>query len=236
MNEKRRLVQWSPNGVGGDDRPRFPRTDLRSGVALEILISRRQPPVSFTVCGITAQQHNHRAAGKSRRKSAWPACRSETTPNASSNRACRRPWTILVAWPARLTSPAQITVCRAGIIPVNGACCPSVGRPNTMQKIAPHLWFDKEAREAVEFYVSIFPGSRVANVTKLSGTPSGDCDVVSFDLAGQPFMAIGAGPLFKFNPSVMAGDIYRRDPAEVHAHAPVRGSGVRQAFPGRTNS
>ena len=71
-----------------------------------------------------------------------------------------------------------------------------------MQKITPHLWFDKQAREAAEFYVSLFPGSKITNVTTLSGTPSGDCDVVSFELAGLPFMAISAGPLFKFNPSV----------------------------------
>lgn len=71
-----------------------------------------------------------------------------------------------------------------------------------MQKITPHLWFDEEAREAAEFYVSLFPGSRLTNVTTLPDTPSGNCDVVSFELAGQPFMAISAGPLFKFNPSV----------------------------------
>lgn len=71
-----------------------------------------------------------------------------------------------------------------------------------MQKITPHLWFDKEAREAAELYVSLFPGSRITNVTTLSDTPSGDCDLVSFELAGLPFMAISAGPLFKFNPSV----------------------------------
>jgi len=71
-----------------------------------------------------------------------------------------------------------------------------------MQKITPHLWFDKQAREAADFYVSLFPGSRILNVTTLSDTPSGDCDVLSFELAGQPFMAISAGPLFKFNPSV----------------------------------
>jgi len=71
-----------------------------------------------------------------------------------------------------------------------------------MQKITPHLWFDKEAREAAELYVSLLPGSKVTNVTTLSGTPSGDCDLVSFELAGQPFMAISAGPLFKFDPSV----------------------------------
>lgn len=71
-----------------------------------------------------------------------------------------------------------------------------------MQKITPHLWFDKEARQAAEFYASVFPNSRVTNVTTLHDTPSGDCDVVSFKLAGQPFMAISAGPLFKFNPSI----------------------------------
>ena len=69
-------------------------------------------------------------------------------------------------------------------------------------KIVPHLWFDKEAREAAEFYASIFPNSRVTNVTTLHDTPSGDTDVVSFELSGQPFMAISAGPLFKFNESI----------------------------------
>ena len=71
-----------------------------------------------------------------------------------------------------------------------------------MQKITPHLWFDKEAREAAEWYVSMFPDSKITNVTRLENTPSGDCDLVSFVLAGQPFMAISGGPLFKFNPSV----------------------------------
>ena len=71
-----------------------------------------------------------------------------------------------------------------------------------MRKITPHLWFDKEAREAAEFYVSLLPGSKISDVTTLSNTPSGDCDIVSFELAGQPFMAISAGPLFKFNPSI----------------------------------
>jgi predicted 3-demethylubiquinone-9 3-methyltransferase (glyoxalase superfamily) len=71
-----------------------------------------------------------------------------------------------------------------------------------MQKITPHLWFDKEAREAAEFYTSLFPDSNVTNITTLHDTPSGDSEIVSFELAGQSFMAISAGPLFKFNPSV----------------------------------
>lgn len=71
-----------------------------------------------------------------------------------------------------------------------------------MEKITPHLWFDKEAREAVEFYTSLFPNSKITNITTIHDTPSGDCDVVSFELSSQSFMAISAGPLFKFNPSV----------------------------------
>jgi predicted 3-demethylubiquinone-9 3-methyltransferase (glyoxalase superfamily) len=70
------------------------------------------------------------------------------------------------------------------------------------QKIVPHLWFDREAKEAAEFYTSIFPDSKITNITTLHDTPSGDCDVVSFEVLGQPFMAISAGPLFKFNESI----------------------------------
>jgi predicted 3-demethylubiquinone-9 3-methyltransferase (glyoxalase superfamily) len=69
-------------------------------------------------------------------------------------------------------------------------------------KITPHLWFDKEAWEAAELYCSVFPNSKVTNITTLHNTPSGDCDFVSFTLADQPFMAISAGPLFKFNPAI----------------------------------
>lgn len=70
------------------------------------------------------------------------------------------------------------------------------------QKITPHLWFDKEAKEAAEFYTSLFPDSKIMSVSTLRDTPSGDTDVVSFELSGQRFMAISAGPLFKFNPSI----------------------------------
>lgn len=72
-----------------------------------------------------------------------------------------------------------------------------------MQKIIPHLWFDKEAKEAANFYVKAFgKGSKVNSVNVLRNTPSGDCDVVSFALAGYNFMSISAGPYFKFNPSI----------------------------------
>lgn len=71
-----------------------------------------------------------------------------------------------------------------------------------MQKVVPHLWFDTQAKEASEFYVSLFPDSKMTSVTALHGTPSGDCDIVSFRLWGHDFMAISAGPFFNINPSV----------------------------------
>jgi len=70
-----------------------------------------------------------------------------------------------------------------------------------MQKITPHLWFDTEAVEAADYYSSALPDSKVTNVTTIHDTPSGDTDIVSFELMGQSFMAISAGPLFKFTPA-----------------------------------
>ena len=69
-------------------------------------------------------------------------------------------------------------------------------------RIIPHLWFDKEALEAAEFYTSLFPQSRTLHVGTIHDTPSGDTDTVVFELAGQTFQAISAGPSFKFNPSI----------------------------------
>ena len=71
-----------------------------------------------------------------------------------------------------------------------------------MSTITPHLWFDTQAREAAEFYSEVFPHSQVTNVSTLHDTPGGDCDMVSFKVWGHDFMAISAGPLFKFNPSI----------------------------------
>jgi predicted 3-demethylubiquinone-9 3-methyltransferase (glyoxalase superfamily) len=71
-----------------------------------------------------------------------------------------------------------------------------------MQKIVPHLWFDTQAKEAAEFYTSVFPNSKITATTQLHDTPSGDTDIVSFELMGFAFQAISAGPLFKFNPSI----------------------------------
>ena len=71
-----------------------------------------------------------------------------------------------------------------------------------MQKITPHLWFDREALEAAGFYISVFKDSIQNSTTKLHGTPSSRVDIVSIDLMGQEFTLISAGPFFKFNPLV----------------------------------
>ena len=71
------------------------------------------------------------------------------------------------------------------------------------QFITPHLWYDKEAREAAEFYVATFGrNSKLNDVTTIDDTPSGSAEMVSFDIWGYAFSAISAGPLFKFNPSI----------------------------------
>ncbi len=71
-----------------------------------------------------------------------------------------------------------------------------------MRRIATHLWFDKEAKEAASFYTSVFRPSKIKSTNTLHGTPSGDVDTVAIDVHGYEFRMISAGPLFKFNPSV----------------------------------
>ena len=78
----------------------------------------------------------------------------------------------------------------------------SIRQAQDKQKITPHLWFDKEAQEAAEFYTSIFKDSQIKNTTTLHNTPSGSVDLVTIELSGQDFTLLSAGPLFKFNPSV----------------------------------
>lgn len=71
-----------------------------------------------------------------------------------------------------------------------------------MKKLVPHLWFDKEAKEAAEFYTTVFPNTKITHASVIHDTPSGDSEIVSFMIDDQPFMAISAGPFFKINPSV----------------------------------
>ena len=68
-----------------------------------------------------------------------------------------------------------------------------------MKKIRPFLWFDDNAEEAMHFYVSIFKNSKVLSV---SPGPEGKAMSVTFELDGQEFMGLNAGPQFKFNEAV----------------------------------
>ncbi len=82
------------------------------------------------------------------------------------------------------------------------------------QKILTHLWFDTQARAAAEFYCSIFPDSAITRINLLKDTPSGDCELVDFQLCGQRFMAISAGPYFTFNEAISLL-VYCDDQAEI---------------------
>jgi predicted 3-demethylubiquinone-9 3-methyltransferase (glyoxalase superfamily) len=69
-----------------------------------------------------------------------------------------------------------------------------------MKKITPFLWFDTQAEEAMNYYVSIFKNSKVLEVQRQG--PDGPLFSVSFELDGQEFMGLNAGPRFKFNESI----------------------------------
>ena len=74
-----------------------------------------------------------------------------------------------------------------------------------MQKIIPFLWFDDNAEEAVNFYVSVFKNSRVVRVTRYGDAgpgPKGQVMSATFQLEGQDFFALNGGPQFKFTPAI----------------------------------
>ena len=71
-----------------------------------------------------------------------------------------------------------------------------------INKIVPHLWFDRDAAEAIGFYVSVFNNSKLTDNSVIEGTPSGKVDIISFEISGQNIIAINAGPYFRFNDSV----------------------------------
>jgi predicted 3-demethylubiquinone-9 3-methyltransferase (glyoxalase superfamily) len=74
-----------------------------------------------------------------------------------------------------------------------------------MQKITPFLWFDKNAEEAVNFYISIFKDSKVLSVTRSGEAgpgPAGSVLTIAFQLEGQEFVALNGGPEFKFTEAI----------------------------------
>ncbi|MEB6195162.1 VOC family protein [Mammaliicoccus sciuri] len=70
------------------------------------------------------------------------------------------------------------------------------------QRIVPHLWFDNEAQEAVDYYMQTFPESEIISDVTFTDTPSGDAKQLTFNIFGYKFMAINAGPYFTKNPSI----------------------------------
>lgn len=94
-----------------------------------------------------------------------------------------------------------------------------------LQKITPNLWFDGNAKEAVDYYTSIFPESRILSTEYYpKSTEEGLADfqrdmagkelVVNFELSGQQFTAINAGPEFKFTEAVSFA-VSCKDQAEI---------------------
>jgi len=74
-----------------------------------------------------------------------------------------------------------------------------------MQKINPFLWFDNQAEEAMNFYISIFKNSKVLSVSRYGDAgpgPAGSVMVASFELEGQEFMALNGGPGFPFSEAI----------------------------------
>src|SRR5206468_5442939 len=78
-------------------------------------------------------------------------------------------------------------------------------RRSAMPRITPNLWFDTQGLEAAEFYVSVFPNSKIGAVTHYGeGTPmpAGSVLTVNFYLDGQELTAINGGPMFTFDEAI----------------------------------
>lgn len=78
-----------------------------------------------------------------------------------------------------------------------------------MQKISPFLWFENQAEEAANFYVSVFKNSKIGDITryneetaKVSGKPEGSLMTIEFQLEGQDFIALNGGAQFKFTEAI----------------------------------
>ena len=74
-----------------------------------------------------------------------------------------------------------------------------------MQKITPCLWFDTEGEEAAELYTSVFPNSKITEVTRYGSAgprPEGTVMTVAFELDGQTFVALNGGPDFTFSEAI----------------------------------
>ena len=90
-----------------------------------------------------------------------------------------------------------------------------------MQSITPCLWFDKEAEEAANFYVSIFPNSKITEVVHApADTPSGPKGsllLVNIEINGQPFTLLNGGPYFKISEAI-SFQVFCKDQQEIDSY------------------
>ena len=104
-----------------------------------------------------------------------------------------------------------------------------------VQRISPCLWFDKEAEAAANFYVSIFPDSRITAIShygeagkEVHGMKAGTVLTVEFELDGQAFTALNGGPIFKFNEAISL-QVDCKDQAELDIYWEKLGAGGPEA-------
>ena len=90
-----------------------------------------------------------------------------------------------------------------------------------MKPITPFLWFDRQAEEAAEFYVSVFRNSKITKIARypkateqVAGKPAGSVMTVAFEIDGQEFVALNGGPHFTFSPAI-SFVVYRDTQAEI---------------------
>lgn len=99
-----------------------------------------------------------------------------------------------------------------------------------MQTITPFLWFDTQAEEAVDFYVSVFPDSAIMSVRRYGEAgpgPAGSVMVIAFKLRGQEFNALNGGPVYQFNPAIsFVVDCVTQDEIDHYWDALVSGGGA----------
>jgi predicted 3-demethylubiquinone-9 3-methyltransferase (glyoxalase superfamily) len=97
------------------------------------------------------------------------------------------------------------------VVVVNSTVHPDRSRimNSRFQRITPFLWFDDQAEEAANFYVSVFENSRILTsgrfckeAAQACGKPEGSVMIVTFELDGQSFSALNGGPTFTFNPAL----------------------------------
>ena len=254
------LHRTGPAWCSGWDRAAYTMTidrfDLRDGGSWRYVAQRRRRQRVRLPWGVPrrALDRRHRAdvriRGRTRATSRWTPSsfeerrrhddRSRRTPSSSRSRTATA-WSTAGMADGMSQGYEQLDELLGRELKTgnDGGSVAQPNRPNTkeerpMQKISTCLWFDTQADEAANFYVSLFDDSEITSVERLDGTPSGDnVALVFFRLAGLEYMAINGGPQFPFTEAV-SFHVSCKDQDEVDrrwsaAHRRRRGRPVRLA-------